>query len=55
MEDLNFLYYRQQVALIKASECDCPQTRREHERLVRLYDMRIRQARTDRRKAAPAA
>ncbi|WP_182911980.1 hypothetical protein [Sphingomonas cavernae] len=41
MEDLNFLYYRQQVALMHARSADDPYNRRAQERLARAYGDRI--------------
>lgn len=41
MEDLNYLYFRQQVALMHARTTDDPYNRRAHERLARAYGDRI--------------
>lgn len=41
MEDLNYLYYRQQVSLMRADEAACACSRWSHLGLARGYSARI--------------
>ena len=46
MEDLNFLYLRQQQERSRAEDASCPRSREAHERLAECYESRIRAYRT---------
>lgn len=41
MEDLNYLYHRQQVSLMNARAATDPCSRRAHEKLAHAYEARI--------------
>lgn len=40
--DYNYLYYRQQVSLMRASAAACAPSREAHHRLARFYMERIK-------------
>jgi hypothetical protein len=42
MEDLNYLFRRQQEERSRAEDASCPRARDTHERLAELYEDRIR-------------
>ena len=41
MMDINYLLHRQQVALIRACDADCPESRASHEGMARAYRARV--------------
>lgn len=43
--DLNYLYYRQQVSLMRADRADCEHSRKSHSGLADLYSALIERAR----------
>ena len=50
--DLNYLYLRQQVSLVRATRAACGPSRAAHEGLARLYGSLIERKRSDREPAA---
>lgn len=44
--DLNYLYHRQQVSLLRAEHASCALSREAHSGLAKLYSGRIEQAKS---------
>ena len=42
MDDLNYLFHRQQQERARADTASCPEARRAHENLATFYEQRIR-------------
>jgi hypothetical protein len=47
--DLNYLYHRQQISLMRADRAACDPSRAAHEGLASLYSSMIERWRSDRR------
>ena len=52
--DLNYLYFRQQVALIRAERAACDPSRRAHSEMADAYRERIQAQKADGRQAVSA-
>ena len=52
--DLNYLYFRHQVALFRSEHAACEPSRRAHSVMAGAYEDRIRTARAGRRQAIAA-
>ena len=54
MEDLNYLFQRQQLERSRAAAASCPESREAHGKLAEFYENRIRDLTHGRIRIAPA-